>query len=262
MKIFNQFSKIISTAMLPAVLFSLLLAGCGGESKSDQLDGAKVANQPYVSSESSETGQHSVSLASSIDYAVLAGSAITNTGSTKITGDVGLSPGSSVSGFPPGVIIGQRHVANASAVQAKLSLTTAFNNAAERSLNPVAVSGNIGGRTLVPGLYRSTSGLEISSGDLILDANGNGNAVFVFQIASTLTTTTGRKVILTGGARAANIYWQVGTSATLGTNSVFRGTIMADQSITMNTGATLEGRVFARVGGVSLDYNTIVRPTL
>jgi hypothetical protein len=202
-----------------------------------------------------------VDLASSASFAVLAGATITNTGVTTITGDVGLSPGTSVTGFPPGTIVGTQHVGDPAAVQAKLDLTTAYNSAAGKTLGPISVAGNIGGMTLPPGLYKSTSGLAISSGDLTLDAGGNANAVWIFQIASTLTTTSGRKVMLSGGANAANVYWQVGTSATFGTTSIFKGTVMADESITMNTGATLEGRVMARIGAITLSGNTIVRPT-
>ena len=206
------------------------------------------------------TTQLPVVLATSDGYVVLAGSTITNTGATNITGDMGLSPGTSVTGFPPGILVGTQHVIDPSATQAKLDLTTAYNSATGRTLGPISVAGNIGGMTLPAGLYKSTSGLAISSGDLTLDAKGNSNAVWIFQMASTLTTTSGRKVILSGGAKAANVYWQVGTSATLGTTSVFKGTIMADQSITMNSGAALEGRAFARIGAVTLNGNTIVRP--
>jgi hypothetical protein len=141
------------------------------------------------------------------------------------------------------------------------ALTTAYNSAKGKTLAPVSVAGNIGGRTLYPGLYKSTSSLSISSGDLTLDAKGNSNAVFIFQIASTLTTTSGRKVILSGGAKSTNVFWQVGSSATLGTSSVFKGTIMANQSITLNTGATLNGRALARIGAVTLAGNAVVMPS-
>ncbi len=194
------------------------------------------------------------------NFAVLAGSAVTNTGATVITGDLGLSPGSSIGGFPPGILNGTRHINDPIANQAKLDLTAAYNNAAGRtSTDIVTLSGNIGGLTLTPGLYKSTSSLAISSGDLTFDAKGNANAIFIIQIASTLTTTSGRKVILAGGASASNIFWQVGSSATFGTTSVFKGTILAMQSITFNTGAKLDGRALARIGAVTMSGNTIVK---
>lgn len=195
-----------------------------------------------------------------IDLAILAGSAITNTGATVITGNLGLSPGTSIGGFPPGILNGTQHINDEIANQAKLDLTTAYNDAAGRtSTDIVTLSGNIGGLTLTPGLYKSTSSLAISSGDVTFDAKGNADAVFIIQIASTLTTTSGRKVILSGGAKASNIFWQVGTSATFGTTSVFKGTIMAMQSITFNTGATLDGKALARTGGITMAGNTIVK---
>ena len=201
-----------------------------------------------------------VSLASSSTIVILAGSGITNTGATNITGDMALSPGTSVGGFPPGILTGTQHVNDNIATQAKLDLTAAYNDAAGRtSTDIVTLSGNIGGLTLTPGLYKSTSSLAISSGDLTFDAKGNASAVFIIQIASTLTTTSGRKVILSGGALASNIFWQVGSSATFGTTSVFKGTVMAMQSITFNTGATLDGRALARTGAVVLAGNTIVK---
>jgi len=193
-------------------------------------------------------------------FAVLAGSTVANIAFTTVNGDLGLSPGSAVTGFPPGIVTGTQHVADITAAQAQLDLTVAYNDAAGRTLGAIAVAGNLGGMTLPPGLYKSTSSLEISSGDLTLDAQGDANAVFVFQIASTLTTTAGRQVILSGGAKAANVYWQVGTSAVLGTTSVFKGIIMADQSITLTTGATLEGRALARIAAVTLDSNVITIP--
>src|ERR1051326_5336421 len=164
------------------------------------------------------TSQAMVPLASSGNFAVLAGSTVTNTGNTRVTGDLGLSPGSQVTGFGPGVLIGTQHVNDPTADQAKLDLTAAYNDAAGRTCTDiVTISGNIGGLTLTPGLYKSTSSLAISSGNLTFDARGNPNAVFIIQIASSFTTTSGRQVILAGGALASNIFWQVGSSATFGT---------------------------------------------
>jgi len=208
----------------------------------------------------STAGQAPVVLGAAADYAVLAGSTVTSINATTINGDLGLAPGSAVTGFPPGTVNGTIHADDVAAGLAKAALTVAYNNAKGRTLAPVSVAGNIGGQTLAPGLYKSTSSLEISSGDLTLDAQGDANAVFIFQIASTLTTTAGRQVILSGDARAANVIWQVGTSATLATTTEFKGTIMADQSITLNNGATLEGRALARIGAVTMDANTITIP--
>lgn len=201
-----------------------------------------------------------VSLASTSDFAILAGSSITNTGATSITGNLGLSPGSSVGGFPPGIIYGVKHINDTIANQAKLDLTAAYNDAAGRSATDmVTLSGNIGGLTLTPGLYKSTSSLAISSGDVTFDAKGNADAIFIIQIGSSLTTTSGRKVFLSGGAKASNIFWQVSSSATFGTTSEFKGTVMAMQSITFKTGSTLEGRALASIGSITMDSNTIVK---
>ena len=166
-----------------------------------------------------------------------------------------------MTGFPPGTIVGTIQAGNPAAAQGVADLTTAYNDdAAGRTLCAVTIAGNLGGQTLTPGLYKSTSSLEISSGDLTLDAQGDATAVFIFQMASTLTTTTGRQVILSGSAKSANVFWQVGSAATLGSTSAFQGTIMADQAITLTTGATLNGRALARAAAVTLDTNTIVKP--
>jgi len=207
------------------------------------------------------SGNLAPNLGAATGFVILAGSTVTNTGLTTLTGDLGVSPGSAVTGFPPGILNGSQHAADAASAAAMAALTLAYNDAAGRTLAPVTVAGNLGGQTLAPGLYKSTSSLEISSGDLTLDAQGNGNAVFIFQMASTLTTTPARAVILIGGAKASKIFWQVGSSATFGTTSSFQGTVMADQSITLNTGATLSGRALARIGAVSLAGNAAVLPT-
>ena len=200
-----------------------------------------------------------VNLGSAAGFVVLAYTQITNLGPTTLCGDLGLSPGSSAGGGYVLTCGGAAHVTDTTAANAKLDLTTAYNDAAGRT-SPALVTGNLGGKTYYPGLYKSTGSLEISSGNLTLDAQGNSNGVFIFQIASTLTTTPGRQVILAGGAKAANIYWQVGSSCALDTTTVFKGTIMAHNQITLNTGAVLEGRALSQIEQVTMLSNTITRP--
>ncbi len=210
-------------------------------------------------SQDATAAQAPVTLGADAKFGVLAATTVTTVPTTMINGDLGVSPGNTVTGSP--IVDGTLHLADPIAAQAQLDLTAAYNDAAGRTVGAISVAGNLGGQTLSPGLYKSTSSLEISSGDLTLDALGDANAVWIFQMASTLTTTSGRQVILSGGAQAANIFWQVGSSATLGTTSVFKGNILAFTSITMETGATLEGRALARNGAVALAANTITLPT-
>ncbi len=214
--------------------------------------------------------QAPVTLGLTDGFAILSYAGITNTGPTSITGDVGASPitGASMTGFETVALVGTIYTVDASGptgyvtnaamlTQAMLDLTTAFNDAAGRTVNPIGIAGNLGGQTLPPGLYKSTSSLEISSGDLTLDAKGDANAVWIFQIASSFNMTSGRQVFLIGGAKASNIFWQVGSAATFGTTAVMKGTIMAYANITFATGASLEGRALARTESVTLDANTI-----
>ena len=204
--------------------------------------------------------QATVGLGTANTFAVLAGSTVTNTGPSVIGGDVGLDPGSAVTGFPPGIInAGTLHVADAVALQAKSDLTTAYNDAAGRS-STATISSDLAGRTLTSGVYTSASSLGLS-GDLTLDAQGDPSAVFIFQAGTTLTTGSGARVTLIGGAQACNVFWQVGSSATIGTGSQFVGVIMALDSISLTTGATLQGSALARNGAVTLDTNTITRAT-
>lgn len=192
-------------------------------------------------------------------FAVLAGSTVTNTGLSVIDGDLGLSPGTSVTGFPPGIVLGTQHITDAAAAAAQVELTAAYLDLEGRP-GGIPVAGNIGGQTLTAGVYKSASSLAISSGELTLDGGGNADAVFIFQVASALTVTSGRQVILIGGAQAKNVYWQIGSSATIGSTAIFRGNILALTSITGVTGATIDGRMLARNGAVTLDTNTASTP--
>lgn len=189
------------------------------------------------------------------NFSVLAGSTVTNTGSTVVSGDVGVIPGTAVTGFPPGLAGGTIHKADGAAGQAQAALTAGYLDAAGRA-GGASVAGDLVGQTLTAGVYKSTSSLAVS-GDVTLDAQGNPDAVFIFQISSTLTTGSGSHIVLANGAKACNVFWQVGSSATLGTNSVFKGNILALTSITITTGVNLEGRALARNGAVTLDTNVI-----
>jgi hypothetical protein len=192
------------------------------------------------------------------DFAVLGGSTVTNTGATVLTGDLGLSPGTSISGFPPGEVRGAVHQTDAVALQAKKDLVTAYDDAAGR-VSSATISADLGGQTLTPGVYRGAPSLHLT-GTLTLDGQGDQNAVFIFQApASTLITGSASRVVLIGGAQACNLVWQVGSSATLGTGSSFTGNILALQSITLNHGATVDGSALARNAAVTLDQNTVSR---
>ncbi len=211
-------------------------------------------------------GPAGVNLGSAADFAILAGAGVTNTGATtRITGDVGSFPTATIAGLTNANVIGTLYtVASPIVGTAKTDLTTAFNDAQSRSVDIISLPGQLGGLTLAPGLYvnASTSGISGTgaNGILTLDAGGNPNAVWIFQMGSTLITAPGTSIVLAGGAQAKNIYWSVGSSATLGTNSMFYGNILADQSITITTGATLIGRALTRVAAVTLDTNIVTKP--
>jgi hypothetical protein len=195
-----------------------------------------------------------VGLGSGASFSVLAGSTVTNTGPTTMFGDLGLSPGSSVTGAPD--VLGQTHVDDAVAIGAKNALTTAYNDAASRPTNGSAGT-DLAGQTFTAGVRTASSSLLLSSGSVTLDAQGDPNAVFIFQIGSTLTTGSNTSVNLINGAQACNVFWQVGSSATIGTGTRFVGTVMAAATITANTAATVHGRLLAQTGAVNLDTNTI-----
>lgn len=195
-----------------------------------------------------------VGLGTAAEFSVLAGSTVTNTGPTTLTGSLGVSPGTAITGFPPGIVGGTIHRADATAAQAQTDTTTAYNTAASQT-PATAVAVELGGRTLEPGVYRNgTLGI---TGTLTLDAQGDPDAVFVFQAGSTLITASGSRVEMINGAQACNVFWQVGSSATLGTSTQFVGTVLALTSITANNSATVQGRLLARNGAVTLDNNVI-----
>lgn len=205
-------------------------------------------------------GQPTVDLGSAAAFAILAGAGVTNTGGTIVTGDLGTDPTGTVDGFPPGIVIGDIHAADPISALAKIDLTTAYNDAQGRSTGSISLPGDLSGLTLTPGLYTNSTSVMLSTGNLTLDAQGDENAVFILQMGSTLNTLPGTQVILSGGAQAANIFWSVGTSATLGTNSIFYGNILADQSISLNTGAVLYGRALTRIAAVTLQTNVVTKP--
>ena len=217
---------------------------------------ALTASLAVVLTTSALAAPSSVGLGTATSYAVLAGTTITNTGPTKITGDIGLHPGSAVTGFSSVTYVGAIHLASGAALQAKNALVTAYNDAAGRT-PATTIATELGGQVLKAGVYNSTAGTFGVTGTLTLDAEGDAGAVFIFQAASTLITAPGSSIVLTNGATACNVFWQVGSSATLETTTSFKGTIMALTSIALKTGATLQGRALARNGAVTLDTNVI-----
>ena len=201
--------------------------------------------------------QTSVNLGTASDFAVLAGSGITNTGATTINGNVGTFPTTSITGFGTVTLNGINHGGDVVTQQAKTDLVTAYNDAAGRSpTQTYAPASDLGGLTLINGVYNNPTSFGLT-GTLTLDAQGNPDAVWIFQTGSTLTTASGSNVSLLGGAQACHIFWQIGSSATLGTATNFAGNILALTSITLNTGATVDGSVLARNGAVVLDANSI-----
>ena len=199
-----------------------------------------------------------VALRTASSFVVLAGTGVTDTGPTTLNGDLGTFPTTSITGAGSIAVNGTNHAGDGVTQGAKSDLTTAYLVAAgEGPTSPIAA--DLAGRTLTTGIYNSGSQIQLS-GALTLDAAGDPNALFVFQAGSDLIVGPGASVVLTNGAQACNVFWQVTSSATLNSGARFKGTILALTSITLKTGATVEGRVLARNGDVTLDTNTITAP--
>jgi hypothetical protein len=224
----------------------------------DSAGNSMAAAKVWTFTTGTQRSQTGLDLGAASTYAVLAGSTVTNAGPTVINGDLGVSPGTAVTGFPPGTVNGAMHKGDAAAAKAKSDLLLAQQDAAGR-LGGQALPGDISGLTFTPGLYKNSTSVMLSTGNVTLDAQGDANAVFIFQMGSTLTTSPGTHVVLAGGAQPSNIYWSVGSSATLGVNSIFKGVILAEASITVNTGAVHDGTLLTKTAAVTLQSNTVTR---
>ena len=204
--------------------------------------------------------QAQTSLGTAQSFAVLGGSTVTSTltPGTVIGGDLGVSPGSAITGFPPGLVTppGAIHAADAVAAQAQVSVTTQYNALVNAACTADLTGVDLGNRTLISGVYCFSTSAQMT-GPLTLNAQGNAAATFVFKIGSTLTTASGSSVNLINGGNPCGVMWQIGSSATLGTTTSFVGNLIAFTSITLNTGANIIGRALARNGAVTLDVNNI-----
>ncbi len=243
--------KKIAYLIIPLVMVMVLLT--------TSLSAAVSANTvaPFSARRGVPAVATAPTLGTSSSFAVLGGSTVTNTGTSTVNGDLGVSPGTAVTGFPPGIVTGGTiHSADAVADQAQVDLTAAYDALAGQACDTNLTGQDLGGMTLTPGVYCFDTSAQLT-GVLTLDALGDPYSVFVFQIGSTLTTASNASVLMTNGANQCNVYWQVGTSATLGTGTAFAGSILADASITLNTGANVIGRVLALNGAVTMDTNVI-----
>jgi hypothetical protein len=235
----------------PVVTARTLRAACGAVLTALGLVLAVVAGSPAAAGAA-------VPLGTAGGFAVLGASAVTSTGASVVRGDLGVSPGTSVTGFPPGVVVGgTTHAADAAAATAQDDLTTAFGDAAGRAVAGT-VSADLGGQTLLPGVYDGDT-LSLT-GALTLDAQGDAGAVFILRAASSLVTASDSSVVLTPGTDPCRVFWLVGSSATLGTSSQLVGTVMAQAAVTAATGTDVTGRVLARTEAVTLDASTVTLP--
>lgn len=250
----NTFQEGLKSAPVLTLLQAIL---CGDEGLVVPDAEGEVVVDGVVIPPIGPAGPTEPDLLTACTYGVLAGESITNTGPTVISDDLGLFPGTSVTGAP--TVTGDTNINNAAAIQAKSDLTAAYLDLAGRTGSTV-VGPDISGQTFAPGLYSSATTLDILSSNITLDGGGNVNSVFIFQVGSGLNVSNGRAIILTNGAQAENVYFQVGSSAVLGTTVAFQGRILALTSISLNTGASIQGAALARNGSVTLLTNTVVSP--
>lgn len=241
---------------LPVLLAALAMtnAGCGSKSP----ERTPVGPQAPTAGGDGRASALSVAptLGAAGTFAVLGGSAVTNIGPTLVNGDLGVSPGSAISGFPPGVVSGTTHSANATSLAAQTAAGNAYNALAGQACNIDLTGSDLGGLTLTPGTYCFATSAQMT-GTLTLDGQGNAGAVWVFQTGSSLTTASGSRVAFINGGQPCGVFWQVGSSATFGTTTAFAGNVIALASVTLNTGASSSGAVLARTGAATLDSNVV-----
>jgi methionine-rich copper-binding protein CopC len=255
-----------SSNLAPNTTFTATISG-GANGVKDLAGNPLASDDVWTFTTGTQIAQAPINLGAAGAFAVMATASISGTGPTVINGNVGLNPGTS-QGIPPAQVNGTIDIDNQAIMTAQADLLSAYNDAVNRSVTPVTLPGNMGGLTFTPGLYTNSSSVLIegagANNNVTLDAQGNPNAVFIFQMGSTLTTGTGAQVILTGGAKASNIFWQVGTSATLGTGTMFQGNILAATTITVNNGSIVDGRLLGgstTAGSVTVNASTVTVPS-
>lgn len=226
-------------------------------------DGKEVETNPNEPVIQQENAPISLNLGAASKFVVLAGSEITSTLNTSITGNIGIAPGGSIKGFPPGAVYGEKFTKGSDtlAVGAQKDLAAAYKmGTGLTNSNITVLKENLGGLTLIPGLYKAESNIDISGGDITFDAKGDSASMFVVQVPAAMTVAAASKVNLTGGAQAKNIFWIVGTLAKLDSNSIVKGNILAEESIFIGKNVNLQGRALSKTGKVELKGSTIVRP--
>ena len=251
--------------LAPDTTFTATIVG-GVTGVKDLAGNPLASNEVWTFTTGTQVVQTSINLGSAGAFAVMATASITSTGPTQINGDVGLNPGSA-QGIPPAQVNGTIHVDDQAIITAQADLLAAYNDAVSRSLDSISLPGNMGGLTFTPGLYTNSTSVLIegagADNNVTLDAQGDPNAIFIFKMGSTLTTGPGAQVILAGGAKAGNIFWQVGSSATLNTTTIFYGNILAAVTITVNTGSVVTGRLLGGSnsdGSVTINGSTVTVP--